>query len=498
MNDKQKKVIIVGGGTAGAMVAKNLSSNFDVTVFDKSLNARMPLIYRIPLMIGLMFKKNTSYIHKSSLKFDSVRDFPFFSSNLIGGASIINGCVHVVGNKKIWTATLLRFGMEFEDFMMSYQSIFTKGLEVKKIRLLEAKKEWLEEAFFDALKEKGIERGNVEWTDHPVSGMILNTVNRYLRTSVMDLDPFKKAKIIDKCRIQRLVVNANTEIIGVFDGNKIIIGDYIFLCAGVIETNALLLKKALQIDNNKLIDLRVEAGQKIKDHTNLRINIKAKRKIGSLNEIDASFFEKIKLGIKHMLGLWTLMRGTGATATANVDLDGDGFVDTRINLLKFYETGRMGSNGKLFSSQTPGFSISITQINPKSNGKVTINPAGLNVKPNYLSDLSDVDHLKNALSFVVGLLEAKPLCEIIEQIEDIELIKSNPKKYILDNVYSGYHLIGGCEHLLDANFKVNGYKNLYVCDASAMSIYPSSNIHSAVLILADLCSKKFNKLILRT
>jgi len=493
MKNNLKKVIIVGGGTAGAVVAKNLVSKFDVTIIDKSFNIRMPLLYRIPLMIGLLFKSDTKYIQKITLPFIFNRDITFYHSNLIGGASIINGCVHVLGSSNLWKIILSNFESSFDDFKNSYHSLFTKGKEKRKIRLTIAKKKWLDDIFFATLKKRGIEQGDVERTDAAVSGMVFNTVKRFLRSSVLDFKPFSHSKIIDGCQIERLVINRNSEVIGVFDGKKIFLADYIFLCAGVIGSNTLLLQQALQIHDNILVDLGLDAGQRIKDHTNLRINVKAKKNIDSLNEINDNFFKKIKILIKHTFGIWTLMRGTGATATANVDINGDGEVDARINFLRFYETGRMGGGGQLFASNLPGFSLSITQINPESCGRILITSSNVKVMPGYLSEFSDIEFLKNALKFVIQLLETEPLCDLVEGIENIELIKNFPKKYIVENTYSGYHLIGGCSHLLGGNFEVRNFKNLYVCDASALSLYPSSNIHSSVLLLADICSKKFLK-----
>ncbi len=491
MENRQKKVIVVGGGTAGAIVAKNLSSYFNVTVIDKSTNAQMPLIYKVPLMIGLLFNRHTSYIQKSTIRFNTDRHAPFFHPNLIGGTSIINGCVHVVGSSDLWKKTLSHFGLALNDLKTSYQSVFTKAKESRKIHLAEAKKGWVEDAFFDALREKGIDRGDVEWTDTAVSGMVYNTVNRYLRSSVLSLNPFAKSRVIDRARIERLVINNKNKIVGVFDGQNIILGDYVFLCAGVIGTNTLLLREALRIEDNSLVSLELDAGRIIKDHANLRVNVKANKKIQSLNEINASIFEKIKLGVKHTLGIWTLMRGTGATATANIDLDGDGVVDTRINLLRFYEEGRMGSSGRMFPSNLPGFSISITKINPKSYGHIALKNSEVEIVPNYLTNEADVEHMKKALDFILRLLERDPLCRIVERVENIDLIKSDPEKYIQENTNSGYHLIGGCSHILGENFQVGRFDNLYLCDASAISEYPSPNIHSCVVILADLCSKKF-------
>jgi choline dehydrogenase-like flavoprotein len=491
MINNQKKIIIVGGGTAGAIVAKNLSSYFDVTVIDKSRNVQMPLLYQVPLMIGLLFNRHTNHIKKSTIRFNNYRHTPFFHPNLIGGTSIINGCVHVMGSSTFWRRTLKHFGLAIDDLQKSYQSIFSKTKEAEKIHLTEAKKSWVEDAFFDALKEKSIDQGDVEWTDAAVSGMVYNTVKRYLRSSVLNINPFRKSKLIDEICIERLVVNSKFEIVGVFDGRSIVLADYVFLCAGVIGTNKLLMREALRIEDNSLISLELDAGRIIRDHVNLRVNVKTNKNIQSLNEINASIFNKAKLGFKHALGIWTLMRGTGATATANIDLDGDGVVDTRINLLRFYEEGRMGSGGQLFPSNLPGFSISITKINPESSGRIELNNSEVEVMPNYLTSEADIEHMEKALDFILRLLETDALSRIIERVENIDLIKSNPVKYIQDNGNSGYHLIGGCSHLLGEDFQVGRFDNLYICDASAISEYVSPNIHSTVVILADLCSKKF-------
>ena len=263
------------------------------------------------------------------------------------------------------------------------------------------------------------------------------------------------------------------------------------MCAGVLGTNTLLLREAIRIADGSLVNLNLDAGRGIKDHTNLRVNVKSSKKIGSLNEINASFLRKAWLAIRHAIGMWTLMRGTGSTATANIDIDGDGVVDTRINLLRFFEAGRMGTTGKLFASSSPGFSISITQINPKSYGSLKLLKSELLLEPNYLSDTFDIEHLKLVLDSVVRLLGTPPLSHFVDSIENIEVIKNTPEKYIIENTYSGYHLIGGCASLLGKNFEVGRYKNLFACDASAIEEYPSSNIHSTIVILADLCARKF-------
>jgi len=60
-------------------------------------------------------------------------------------------------------------------------------------------------------------------------------------------------------------------------------------------------------------------------------------------------------------------------------------------------------------------------------------------------------------------------------------------------MYSGHHLIGGLQDAVDANFEVYNTDGLYVCDASIFDRYVASNIHSSVVLIADLFAKKFVK-----
>jgi hypothetical protein len=83
------------------------------------------------------------------------------------------------------------------------------------------------------------------------------------------------------------------------------------------------------------------------------------------------------------------------------------------------------------------------------------------------------------------------MSEHILKIEDESEIENNPDKYIVNNFYSGYHLIGGSHDAINSNFEVHNTKGLYVCDASIFNKYAASNIHSSVVLIADIFAKKF-------
>ena len=76
--------------------------------------------------------------------------------------------------------------------------------------------------------------------------------------------------------------------------------------------------------------------------------------------------------------------------------------------------------------------------------------------------------------------------DYVEEIIDLDDIETQPEAFILNNTYSGYHLIGGCDELIDSNFQLMGYSNIAICDASILSDYPASNIHAPVVLLAEV------------
>ena len=402
----KRKVVIIGGGTAGLVIANKLQSNFDVVVVEKSKYKKYPIWYRIPLLIGLLFKsEKTKYISKREHILSNGRRIPFFDSNLLGGASVMNGCVHVLGNKRQWISILEKFNSNYEDLLESYSDLYSlKTKDTHKINLSTACQNDVDRAFIKTLNEQRIPCGDMNYSDKESCGPIFNTIKRYFRTSVLTLIKKRGFKQCINENVESLLINNDQEVIGVKTSLRDIYSDYVILSGGVVGTCDFLLRekyKATNESNGFLANLDI--GEGVKDHTNLRVNVLTKNNIGSLNEISNSLFKKTALIFKHFSGQPTLMKGTGATTAAHLDLDKDGVIDTRIQIVQFSETGRAGSDGKLFSSSEPGFSISITPINPESRGVIELDGNNVNVDPMYLSSEKDVALLKSALTFCLKL-----------------------------------------------------------------------------------------------
>ena len=178
-----KKVIIIGGGTAGLVIANKLQSDFDVVVVEKSKYKKYPIWYRIPLLIGLLFKsEKTKYISKREHILSNGRRIPFFDSNLLGGASIMNGCVHVLGNEMQWNSILEKFNSNHEDLLESYNNLYSlRAKDKNKINLSEAFQNNIGVDFVKSLNKQGIPCGDMNYSNKENCGPIFNTIKKYFR-----------------------------------------------------------------------------------------------------------------------------------------------------------------------------------------------------------------------------------------------------------------------------------------------------------------------------
>ena len=492
MQKNRKKVIIIGGGTAGVTIANHLQDYFDVTVIEKSKYKAYPWIFRVPLMIGILFRKKVmTYITKREFELSDGRKIPFYESNLWGGASIMNGAVHVFGFKSVWEQVLQKFNISYTELMKSNDEIYSFDLKEKnKISLMLAPQNIIDNSFIDTLKFRNISSGDMGYAESEVCGAIQNSVRKIFRTSVLSLLKKTDFTINMREKVERLLFDDNGKIIGVETNKGVKKADYVILSAGVVGSCDLMLREKNR--TKFLQDLSV--GEVIQDHTNIRVNVFANREINSLNEVYDNLYKKIVLGLKHFAGQATVMRGTGATSAAYLDLDKDGKIDTRIQILQFAESGRHAiDNGKIFGSSNPSFSISINAIHPESKGSITLEDDTININPNFLSAPKDIEILKLSLEYCIDLLKQEPISKYVLEIQDEELMINNPEKYIRDTMYSGHHLIGGLQDAVDSNFEVYNTDGLYVCDASIFDRYVASNIHSSVVLIADLFAKKFVK-----
>lgn len=186
---KKKTVVVVGGGTAGLTITRNLQDHFNVIVVEKSEHKKYPLKFKIPLLIGFIYRsKKLKYVSKRELVLENGRHIPFFESNVLGGASPINGCVHMLGSQQIWEKILKKFNSSYADLLNSYNRLYTTSrTESNKINLMLAPQNSVDNAFLRAINCKGVPTGDMNFSNEENCGPIYDTTKTFFRSSVLSL-----------------------------------------------------------------------------------------------------------------------------------------------------------------------------------------------------------------------------------------------------------------------------------------------------------------------
>ena len=486
--------LIIGAGTSGITIAKNLKSGKNL-VLERSNFDDYPIFYRVPLFIGLIFG-NSKYI--KTLKFKNKNRFiPFYESNVVGGASEINGCVHAFGAKLKWEEELKNKDLEYSQVLQRYNSLFSYHPTRDQIALKKSFTNIIDKLFFKYLNSLNYRKGDMTFSDNEIYGPISLNSDKFFRSSVKKfVNNFNKRIIKKNVDVYDIEFDENNHVKGVNTSNGFIAAKRVILAAGTIGTNKILLKTKKNFKRNNREDpLSDMIGKNIQDHPNFRIKAYTHERFESLNEINESLFLKIKNFIKHSLGINTFFSSTGASSAVYIDFNGDGLVDTKLQIVQFTEKGRLSSDkSKMQFDINPGFSIAITIIDPKSFGNISLSEEGeITVNPNYFNDTKDVDLAEKAIKFILNFLDSELMKEKIKSIDSNDLLRSDIKKFIEENHYSGYHLVGGCgsknNEVINSDFSLKGVDGVYICDASCFDTCVSSNTHAPVISLAESFSK---------
>ncbi len=515
--------IIIGGGTAGAVLANRLSE--DPTNSVLVLEAGRPdytLDFRIHMPAALSFLLTGTFYnwayesdiepHMKNRRIAQPR------GKVLGGSSSINGMIWIRGNQKDYEKWGKVKGLDKWDY--AHCLPYFKKLENRlvgpdkyhgdkgpmKLTTPENRNP-LFKAFFKSVQEAGYPlTDDVNGAQQEGFGKFDQTIyrSRRLNAARAYIHPVKKRKnltVLTKAMAHRILFEGKKAVGVEFRRkNKIfkVFGGEIISCGGAINSPALLQLSGVG-NETELKKLGINpvhnlpgVGENLQDHLEVYIQWACKKPISeypSLNPWRAPF-----IGFKWLF----LRKGAGATN----HFEAGGFIKSHEDLaypnLQFHFLPLAIRYDGTVPAQGHGFQLHIGPMNTDVRGSIKIkssNPYEYpSIKFNYLSTPDEKRNWLAAIKKSRKLIETKAMDDIRgEELSPGKEVQSDEQilEWVAQDGESAYHPSCTCKMgyddmaVVDSQLRVHGVENLRVVDASVMPCVTNGNIYAPVLMIAE-------------
>ncbi len=515
--------MIVGGGTAGCILAARLSENdaHRVTLLEAGPPDRDPWIH-VPAGYARLMKSRRfdwGYATEPEPELDG-RSIVWPRGRVIGGSGSVNGLVFLRGSPHDydrWAQSGAR-GWAWADVLPTFQALEcwegpageTRGksgpVPVSEPRRLSTGAA----AFIAACGAAGFPRVT-DVNDGPTEGAgpvqmnvrrgrRVSTAQAYLRAARSR----PNLQVITGITARRLVIEAgratSVEVDGPAGRQSFAADREIVLCAGAIGSPHLMMLSGIG-DGAMLREVgipvalhRPSVGQNLQDHLIARLIFRTKA-AGTLNEISASKLRSAATGLEYLTQRTgpLAVGATEATLFARCTPDAEE-AEIQFQFINFSLAPAVG----YVLARHPGMMINWNQCRPDSRGHLRLrspDPADRPaIQANYLSAPADQHAAVAGARLGQRVARTAPFADLVEQ----ELAPSPDDTsdeallaFIRRTATTVYHPCGTCRMggddaaVLDPWLRVRGIAGLRVADASAFPLVPSTNIQPAVMMLAE-------------
>ncbi len=529
--------IVVGGGSAGCVVANRLSSNPAAQVLLVEAGARdwNPLL-RVPLMATFFMRKkyhNWAYLTEPEPNLNN-RQIPWPRGRVLGGSSQLNGMVYIRGNRgdyDHWAQLGLR------DW--SYEKVlpFFRKSEKFLDNAIEGREQYhgsngelpvmrtpvddpLYKAFVAAGQDAGY-RANPDFNGEQQEGFgryhfTIRDGQRWstARSFIGPIADRKNLTVLTGAQLIKVVIeNGRAIAIDVRSGGKverIFASQEIVLSCGAITSPTALMHSGigdaeeLRKHGVKIVADRPNVGRNLQDHLTIRV-VHASQKPDSLYDL-----RRIDRSAASVLRALFTRKGPATS----MPLEGGAFIRSRPEMehpdlqIHFFP-GVPAQNGLRVPFEKPlpgvydgyGFAGTICQLRPESRGHIALKNsdpfAAPRIHANYLATEGDKLTMRAGFKILRDVLNRKPFGFMqSKEVQPGPAAQSDAEIDAYIKQYAGtvYHPVGTCrmgidpDSILDEELRVREVERLRVADASVMPTLISGNTNAPSIMIGEKCA----------
>jgi choline dehydrogenase len=514
--------VIVGGGTAGAVLAARLTERAQVRVCLLEAGGNdFPPLTRMPAgYVATVQSPRFSWCYETEpVTGLGGRRLPCPRGRVLGGSSTINGMIYVRGQREDfddWHA-LGNSGWSHDELLPYFRKAFhqTRGEDHYHgqggpIPVSDAPFDALSSAFLGALAQSGLPK-NADFNGETQEGAGYYQFNishgERMSAARGYLEPHRaraNLSIETQAQVLRVLFDQDKRAVGVEveqAGRKRIISAAaeVIVCAGAINSPQILALSGvgpgaeLQALSIPVVADRRAVGENLQDHLLVRSSFAVD--LPSMNRLRSPLAQAAALGRYAVSKRGPLANGP---CSVGAFFRTDAALDRPDAQLHFIPCSFDVENGKPKLHRFDGMTASVYQLRPTSRGRVRLATGDARTKPRIepahletdIDQQTIVRALKRQRAFFLSAhldnvrgRELSPGAEVTSDQDWLAFARATGE--------SSHHPCGTCrmgsdaESVVDPQLAVRGVRGLRVVDASIMPTIVSGNTHAATIAIAE-------------
>lgn len=469
-----RRVIVVGAGTAGCIVAARLTEDSSTSVLlldsgpDRDPGARLAGLCSVN-WIDALGETSAFYPDLFASKLEGSEPRLYNRGTGVGGSGSVNAMLALPGLPHDYD----RWAQEFGCDEWSWEQVQPWLENLKSDLVVSSESEYtpVDRALLDAAETLDLPSGVDTYGPEDGSGLLWRNANDSGRFSSLEcyLDKARGREnltIKGDSQIDRLLIDGETVVGVVLADGTALRADEVVLCAGVFETPAILLRSQLT---------HPAIGKNLQDHPAASVYFTLKPEFREVNAAGPC--------------IGAVMRLSSSFGAGDIHL--------------------LPLHGTLLGGAEPDHGLIMAALmKVTSSGELELNPenplAPPIVRERMLSTEQDRAAMKEAIGYLEQVIAAPSFQRIVEKVfidergtplsalHDDEFFEEWVRSYVGDYFHAcGTVRMGAAgdpDAVVDQQGRITGLANVRVIDASIMPDVPSANTHLPTALIAERLS----------